>query len=204
MNFSFLTKILSVKTFADKLKSKIVDAFTSSFDNTNKDFGFESKPNPEIVDYLRDRQIILSQKTLDRLHGNLKLELVEGINNKESITDIKQRITPLFDNMEDYEIERIVRTEILNAQNVGVLESFKESGVVEYKIWKANIGNKRTGADSKRMHDQIQKLNDPFIDPLTGAECMNPPNRPNCRCFIVGSSELPKSTKKKNGILYIK
>ena len=92
MNFSFLTKFLSFDKLKSLLFNRVKQSFIDSFNNTNDSFDWSSKPNPEVVDYLKDRQLILSQKTLDRLHGNLQLELVEGIQNKESITDIKKRI----------------------------------------------------------------------------------------------------------------
>jgi hypothetical protein len=70
-------------------------------------------------------------------------------------------------------------------------------------LQRANVNNKRTAADSLRLHNQIQKIKDPFVDPKTGKESMHSPNRPNCRCSIVYLFELPKNTIKKKGIMYL-
>lgn len=203
MNFSFLTKLISAKEFANVLKNRVITAFKGSFEETNKILGIISKPKPEAIQYLVDRQLILSQKTLDRLHGNLKMELLEGLNNKESITEIKQRIEPLFDKMKDFEIERLVRTEVLLAENGGEFNSQIDAGVAKYKVWKAAINNSRTASDSKRLHNQIVEIDKPFTDPETGDECMYSPNRPNCRCSIHYLEELPKKTTKKGRLLYL-
>ena len=91
----------------------------------------------------------------------------------------------------------------MNAQNAGEFHAQIQSGVATHKIWKANVNNKRTGADSLRLHNQIQKINKPFIDPKTGKESMHSPNRPNCRCDTVYLFELPKNIIKKKGIIYL-
>ena len=145
MSFKLITKLigsLSFKDFLNLLLKNVQRSFIDSFNNTNESFKWDSKASPEVLDYLKNRQIILSEKTQARLHGNLEMELLEGINNRESITELIKRIDPLFDNMQRFELERIVRTESLHAMNAGTLHSFEKSGVVQYKVWKANINNK--------------------------------------------------------------
>lgn len=203
INFNFIEKILGIKSFNDLLWDRILKAFNLSFKRTNDAFDWKSEPSPDVLDYFRQRELILSEKTMDRLHGNLKYELLEGIKNRESITELTNRITPLFDNMKRFELERIARTETINAQNAGEFHAQIQSGVATHKIWKANVNNKRTGADSLRLHNQIQKINKPFIDPKTGKEAMHSPNRPNCRCDTVYLFELPKNIIKKKGIIYL-
>lgn len=203
VNFAFIEKILSVKSFKDLLWDRVSKVFNLSFNRTNKNFNWESKPNPATLDYFKQRELILSQKTMDRLRGNLKYELLNGIQNKESITELTNRITPLFDNMKRFELERIARTETINAFNAGEFHAQIQSGIATHKIWKANINNKRVGEDSLRLHNQIQKIQDPFVDPKTGDKCIHSPNRPNCRCMTQYLYELPKNIKRKNGIMYL-
>ena len=203
INFAFIGKILSEKSIRDILLDRILKAFHLSFNRTNESFDWKSEPSKDVLDYFKQRELILSEKTMDRLTGNLKYEILEGIQQRESITELTKRIEPLFDNMKKFELERIARTETINAFNAGEFQAQIQSGVATHKIWKANINNRRTGADSLRLHNQIQKIKDPFIDPKTGKESMHSPNRPNCRCSTQYLYKLPKNIIKKKGIMYL-
>lgn len=200
INLNFITQTLSVKGLKDLLLDRVMRAFHESFNRTNEDFGFESKPNKDVLDYIKQRESILSEKTMSALHGNLQFELLEGIQGKESITELKVRLSKIFD-LEDYKIERIARTETINAFNAGEFHAHVESGVAKWKVWKANVNNSRTAADSLRLHNQVQPIDKPFKDPITGDEVMHSPNRPNCRCHIQYLIKLPK-TIKKHGMMY--
>ena len=193
---------IAIEGFRELITKRVIDAFISSYKNTNVAFDFNrSKPDPGAIDYLKERQIILSDKSASVLEGNLKYELLQGLQNNESIDQIKRRLDTIFTgNMVN--TERIARTEVLNAQNSGRLSAYQQSGVVEYKMWQAAVNNARTAADSKRLHGQIQKLSDPFVDPKTGDACMHPPNRPNCRCTLLPLTRLPDKVITTDGQMY--
>lgn len=206
MNFNFILKLISlinIDKFKDLLLNHVKNAFLFSFNETNSNFGWESEPNKDVLKYLEVRETILSKKTLDRLTGNLEFSIMEAVKNRESITEVKARFNEIFINMKDYEIERVARTEMLNAFQEGEFHAQVQSGIATHKIWKANIGNKRTAADSLRLHNQIQPIDKPFVDPKDGKESMHSPNRPNCRCNMVYLFELPKNIIKKKGIMYL-
>ena len=202
INFNFIERILGIKAFNKLLWDRIYKAFNLSFKQTNDSFDWKSEPSPDVLDYFSQRELILSEKTMARVTGNIKYEILEGLKNRESITELTNRLDKVFSG-ERWQIERIARTEVLNAQNAGEFHAQIQSGVATHKIWKANVNNKRTGADSLRLHNQIQKINKPFIDPKTGKESMHSPNRPNCRCDTVYLFELPKNIIYKKGIMYL-
>ena len=203
INFNFITKIFSLNEFKKLLSDRILKIFVISFNETNKINGFTTKTNPAVIETLKMREIILSEKTMNAIHGDLKFQLLEGIQHNESITELTNRLSKIID-LKRWEIERIARTETLYSLNSGEYHSQVQSGVAKYKVWKANLNNVRTGADSKRLHNQVQLIDDPFRDPKTGDECMHSPNRPNCRCYIEYRSELPKTVKrKKYGLMYL-
>jgi len=178
-----LIDLLDINKFKALLTNRVMNIFDISFNQTNELNDFTTKPDSDAVKALEMREIILSDKMTDRLTGNLKFELLEGIKNNESIKEITARLDKIFVDVAPYELERIARTETLYAMNEGEYQSQVASGVAQFKIWKANINNIRTGADSKRLHNQIQPISEPFRDPLTNDECQHSPNRPNCRCL---------------------
>ena len=198
-----ITDSISASALKKRLLKHVLSSFETSYGDTQDKYDyFKTKPDPRAVKYLDERIIILSDKTADRLKGNLKYELVEGMKNTESITDIKQRLKPIFDDMKDYELERLARTEVMDAMNEGRLEAYREDGDVRYKVWKAALNNSRTADDSKRLAGQVQPLGAQFVDPETGKTCDHPPNRPNCRCGTVPLEELPDDIVYRGDLMY--
>ena len=198
-----ITAGMSGAALTKQLLPRVLDAFQTGFDKTQQTYDYEqTSPDPRSVAYLHERVIILSEKTANRLKGDLKYELVEGMKNGESIKEIKQRLKPIFDDMKDYELERLARNEVMDAMNEGRMEAYREDGDVRYKVWKAALKNARTAEDSKRLAGQIQPLDKPFVDPETGKTCDHPPNRPNCRCGVIPLEELPEDIVYRGELMY--
>lgn len=193
---------LGLSALKNRLWQKVKRAFGFSFHGTNIEYGFaRATPDDRALTYLEDRIFILSDKTQAKLVGNLRWELLEGMKNAESIDEIKRRLDGIFEG-NTVNTERIARTEVLNAMASGRQSAHVESGIARYKQWQAAINNKRTAADSKRLHGQIQEIGNPFIDPKTGDTCMHNPSRPNCRCTTLYLRKLPPNIVRKNGIMY--
>ena len=78
--------------------------------------------------------------------------------------------------------KRIAVTEVTNAYAGGNLETFKNSGVVDYKRWNT------AGADvcpiCLGLDQQEQPLNAPFYSEYDGSVYDRPPAHVNCRCWI--------------------
>jgi len=197
-----LIKVIGLKSFQSLLWDRIKESFNESFGATQTEFDFKrTKPDPEALEYLKQRQFILSQKTIDRLHGDLRFNLLEGIQANDSIKEMIERIRPIFDRMKSYELERLARTEVLNAMAAGRQNAHLKSGISKYKVWKAHK-DARTGSDSLRLHGQIQRIDDPFVDYETGITCMHNPNRPNDRCTVIYLRKLPENIIYKHGYMY--
>ena len=202
INFSFIEKILSIGTFKKLLSDRILKIFDKSFNETNKINSFTTRPDPAAIEALEMRELILSERTMNKIHGDIKWELMQGLENNESITELTSRLSKIID-LKRWEIEKISRTETLYSLNSGEYHSQVQSGIAQWKIWKANINNKRTAADSKRLHNQIQPIEKSFVDPLNGETCQHSPNRPNCRCYIEYRYEKPKNIIRKKGLMYL-
>jgi len=194
---------VSAPALQKPLLKHVIASFHEGFDATQKTYGYaHATPDERAIAYLRERVIVLSEKTADRLKGDLKYELVEGMKNSESILQIKQRLKPIFEDMDDYELERLARNEVMDSLNEGRMEAYREDGDVRFKVWRAALKDDRTADDSKRLAGQIQPLGKPFIDPLTGKTCDHPPNRPNCRCGTVPLEELPEDIVYRGDLMY--
>lgn len=198
-----ITMGISSDALAKRLTRFVLGTFRMSYDDTQSIYGYvPSQPDERAIDYLKERIIILSEKTADRLKGDLKYQLVEGMKASESITTIKQRLKPIFDDMKDYELERLARNEVMDALNEGRMEAARDDPDTKYKVWQAALKDARTADDSKRLAGQIQLIDKQFVDVKAGKTHDHPPNRPNCRCNVIFIEELPDNVVYRGELMY--
>ncbi len=157
--------------------------------------------DPTLIRIIQQRSIILSQNTADRLRGNLKQALIDGITQRQGIDDISRKISEIFDGLATYEAERIARTETLTAFNLAREVAWQQNPTVHYKMWLAHFDH-RTADDSKRLSGQIQEIGQQFVDWKTGQTVMQPPLRPQDRCTSIPLMKLPDTVVKWHGMLY--
>ncbi len=111
-----------------------------------------------------------------------------------SVDRCAEAITLQYDGMETWRAQAIARTEMGSSMNIGAMEGYRDSQVVERKQWLAAIDERtRTwdnGDEFNHAIDEIQNLDDPFVG--TGEALMfpmdsagSPGNTINCRCTTV-------------------
>jgi SPP1 gp7 family putative phage head morphogenesis protein len=113
--------------------------------------------------------------------------LVEGVGKGESVDQLAKRIGPVISNRR--RARTIARTEVGKASQMGQLESFAQSNVVERKQW--NTSQDEFVRDSHVAADgQVVDLEEQF-QLGSGARASFPldPSLPagdlvNCRCFV--------------------
>lgn len=112
--------------------------------------------------------------------------LAEGDSLGETIDDLATRILAVFSEARGYRAERIARTEIISAANLGSREAAIQSEVVETHTWLATP-DQRTREAHADADGQTVGLDEPYV--VDGAELLFPgdPDGPpeltiNCRC----------------------
>jgi len=129
----------------------------------------------------------------DKLYKEMDAAVKAGMSEREALSQIEKRMRKLFENSyKEWEIERLVRDQVLVATKEGRRDAWQEGGA-KYRQWQAHFDNK-TAADSKRMDGQIAKIDEPYVDPKTGEKYMIPHIRPNDRCLF--SYQTPIYTSK--------
>jgi len=119
----------------------------------------------------------------NKLYQEMDAAVKAGMSEREALGQIETRVRTLFENSyQNWEIERLVRDQVLVATKEGRRDAWQEGGA-KYRQWKAHFDNK-TAADSKRMNGQIAKIDEPYVDPKTGDKYMIPHIRPNDRCIF--------------------
>jgi len=137
----------------------------------------------------------------------LKTAIQAGLTNSETIGQITNRIDVIYDNKPRSKM--IARSEVIRANNLGHLEGYKQSGVVDFKEWVTAM-DERTCEFCLRMEKEfaVKTLDQNYLnkyDELLGLEggvlkidyasLSAPPLHPNCRCayvpFCKSWEELP-------------
>lgn len=187
-----LIGLVKVKSILDRLFPFIKIGFNNSFyDQLELLGGYAGfKPNPVVLDDLRDRVIVLSRKSQEALHGDLSYHLMEGMQQGESITEMTTRLNKIFD-LNRSKVEVIARNEIIISQKVGTLEAYDKAGVWGRK-WITAMNNPRTCEICKKLNGQICKNGEWFEHPETGEDILYDQAHPQCRCTTVAVLDKPE------------
>ena len=133
--------------------------------------------------------------TLDRLNNTL----AEGIRQGESLGDLKNRVSTVYDYTENFRAARVARTETLKASNNATEEAYKQTGFVNAKEWYVNpdacpiceefngktIGLDETFVKVGQTYSYTDANGDEQTIENTYDDVDNPPLHPNCRCTII-------------------
>jgi len=142
-----------------------------------------------------NKQLTRLQKTLDEITA----EKVINILKKEqelwlSVKEITKIISDKIEILNKNRIEKIVRTELLNAANTAKLDSYlANNDIVKWKQW-FTAQDERICSNCWPMHWKVIPLNSNFYNlwdktswwlQIKYRNIDTPPLHPNCRCIIV-------------------
>ena len=133
-----------------------------------------------IQDTIKKRADEFAESVNSTTLNKLDATLAEGINAGESINQLSDRVTEVYQEFPTYRSDLIARTEATAANNEGLIEGFKQSEVATGKEW-LNVGDDRVRAehqDGIGVGGEIVALEKVFSNGLMY------PMEPNCRCVI--------------------
>lgn len=90
---------------------------------------------------MQTRTFKASEKTLNRIDKDINNILAEGYHEGWGQNAVANKITKRFNQIKGWEAKRIARTEIHNAQNMGIMQGYQDMGV-EYIQWNAAHDNR--------------------------------------------------------------
>lgn len=137
----------------------------------------------------------------------MERELSQSLLMGETVDQATRRVTGRQMMLDRYwKAERLVRTEFAHAYNAGARTALDEVAKMDDHLWlmwdehaegpmwggpddipwpgPARPLDDRTAPDSLRLHGQLRRPGQMFIDPLTGRQYPFPPNRPNDRATL--------------------
>ena len=146
----------------------------------------------EISRMLKDQTFIASEQTIDRMTGNIMDNLKESYEAGYGIDKAAINLQDIFDDMEDWELKRVARTEINGAQNLGAEATMIQLGV-QYDRWRTAGDARVRGtkpedkADHTFMDGQISPVSGNFSNGLSRPGDRRGPIAEwiSCRCTLI-------------------
>jgi HK97 family phage portal protein len=130
----------------------------------------------------------------------LRTSLAEGLEEGETLTELRGRIEGQYDSFDKHRALVIARTEAIWAWNAGAVEGYIQSGMVQKKQW-VSSGDQRTCGFCSDMDGKIIGVEKAFWDKgdvmqINGSKLSfeydtieHPPIHPQCRCTVVAVIE---------------
>jgi hypothetical protein len=169
--------------------------------------------DPDVLDALEREMFKFAQGIDQTTADTLRDELMAGMEDGETISQLANRISGLSDEwVEGWRSEMIARTETARAFTTGHIEAWRSTGVVSRKVWVA-------AGDAcpfcQQMDGTVVELGESFFDQgeeqtadWRGQEIAmghdysdinGPPLHPNCRCVLVAELDEEKMFVRKGG-----
>jgi HK97 family phage portal protein len=118
---------------------------------------------PHVIRFLEGRAQRFAREILDTTWTALKGSLNEGILAGETIQQLEVRVRDIMGERIASSSEVIARTEVVGASNGGILEAWRQSGVVAEKIWISALIPGRTRESHFAAHGQTVPLDADFL-----------------------------------------
>ncbi len=145
--------------------------------------------NPRAVELIRNKNMRFAEQVNNTTIEQLKEELIAGFQNGESIEKLAERVKTVFEYATKSRCLTIARTEVIGATNAGITDTYRLSGVVEYKEW-LTARDEKVRPEHIAADGQIVKIDEMFT---VGGEVLKFPGDPNgspgnivnCRCTVL-------------------
>lgn len=130
---------------------------------------------------IADNVAKFTQSMLDTDQATLSKIIADGIEQGQSMGDIRNAIQADFDNITKSQADRITATEVSRVSIQGQLDAWQQSGLVEGKQWVI------FGADDEcaDYDGQVESLDGNFYPDTTEFADGDPPLHPNCKCQVI-------------------
>jgi SPP1 gp7 family putative phage head morphogenesis protein len=153
------------------------------------DTGDLYKPSTRVNEILSVRNFQASEKTIQRVNGNINQVLQNSYNEGWGVPKTVTNLKNEFNKLKTWEANRIARTEINSAKNTAAYQQLLEDNIEYHQWWSASDNHVRDS--HSEMHGLITAVGNPFPNGLLYPGDRSGPISEwiNCRCtplaFIV-------------------
>lgn len=137
----------------------------------------------------------------DTTFEDVKASLADGIDKGESVTELQQRVTDMFNEFTKDRASLIVRSEVIRSTNFATNEAYKQSKIVKKKEWLTAV-DERTCPFCAKLDGKVVSVEETYIENGESVDAKDdegndvsytndyssvkyPPLHPRCRCTII-------------------
>ena len=141
---------------------------------------------------LLNHSFTASETTMNRVDRDINNILTDGYKSGKGIPHVRDQINKRFNQLADWEAQRIARTEIHNAHQMGIINTYNELGI-QYVQWSSTHDTRTRGnkpsdkANHVKLDGEIIPLGGTFSNGLEFPGDTKGPLREwiNCRCSLI-------------------
>jgi len=143
--------------------------------------------NEEVRVYIKKKTMKFATEVNETTKENLKNTLSQGIEEGESLEDLRKRVEHTFEVRQGAGARAVASTETLASVNGGWLEAYKQSKVVNKKEWYHAGSSKNDRPEHIAISGEERGLDDKFSIGLMfpGDPDASPDQTTNCKCIIL-------------------
>jgi len=148
----------------------------------------QSRVTELIGDFKLDDDVLASIQSMVRTAASevtettfkrLLIQYDTGLELGETISEIKQRMTTVFQDAVKNRVDTIARTEVMRASNESRLLAYEQSGVVNKVRWYTAVDERRCNFCAS-LHNKAVKIGKEFSKDIKA-----PPAHVGCRCVLL-------------------
>jgi HK97 family phage portal protein len=147
----------------------------------------------KVMKLQQEATVFTREQLSDAIVESVRDAAASGLSQSETIDQIRERITEVYDFAATGRAERIARTEVIGASNAGALQAMKDLGAVG-KEWLTSRDD-RVRETHDAMDGQVVGVGESFLSPdgetlqYPGDQSAGPGAVINCRCTVVPKAE---------------
>ena len=152
----------------------------------------------EVKKLLKEKGRLFAVNVTDSTNEFIKKQVIAGLTEGDSILKIRKRIEGVFDSATKSRAEKIARTESLKYSTRATEQAFKDSGIVEGKMWVTDpdpcpLCQELAGRTAPLGGNFVKKGATILGNVFDYEDIPTPPLHPNCKCDIAPVFKSKKS-----------
>lgn len=184
--------LVTMMPFRIKIRNLLRNEYMKGIEKAEVQFNMNFLPDDKEVNFLVDYAYNNMQYHTDQLGNELRKEIQKSIIEKETTSQLKQRIKDVFGSNEYLaRLKTVVRTESLRANNKGQVDAAQQLPFKVKKYVDVILDNKTSDICLKEnkfygSKEQAIPVDEPFEVVVHGEKFtgMQPPFHPNCRSVV--------------------
>ncbi len=143
--------------------------------------------NEEVRAYISEKTMTFAGEVNETTKDRLRETLSQGIEEGETMEDLKKRVEHTFDVRKGAAARAVARTETAGSVNGGWLQAYKQSKVIEKKEWYHAGSSLNDRPEHIAMSGEVVKLDERFSNGLMfpGDPNASPDETVNCKCIVL-------------------